>query len=249
MQEVNQAVYYTTAQVTEMVELSDQNVRKYVRLLEDREYNVAKDEHNRRLFSGNDVVIIKELIKKAKQPGYTLETAADDIIDDANSILSSSNTKTPANTSNNDVMEMFEVVLRKLETIQDENKELKSNIGHLVARLEHYDDYSSQHYLEYSQASETRNDEEASTSEDTELSEGYEDDSSEGDEQSETTNSESDDNQIAPSVEEEEELSNNIDVGAYEASTEDAEETDEREHEKESDKRGFLSNLFGLFRK
>lgn len=78
MKELNQAVYYTTAQVTELVDLSDQNVRKYVRLLEDRKYEVAKDEHNRRLFSANDVLILRELIKKAKKPGYTLESAADE---------------------------------------------------------------------------------------------------------------------------------------------------------------------------
>ncbi|HIW37526.1 MAG TPA: hypothetical protein H9885_00720 [Candidatus Jeotgalicoccus stercoravium] len=77
MSQSQNVIYYTTAQVTELVELSDQNVRKYVRMLEDRDYEVAKDEHNRRLFSKKDVKVLQEMIKIAKSPGNTLESAAD----------------------------------------------------------------------------------------------------------------------------------------------------------------------------
>lgn len=148
MKELNQAVYYTTAQVTELVELSDQNVRKYVRLLEDRKYEVAKDEHNRRLFSANDVLILRELIKKAKKPGYTLESAADEIVNEIGEIVSATGHNVQTGSNDNDIKEMFAHVIERLDAIQDENKDLKNNIRNLVERLEQYDQYNSQRYLE-----------------------------------------------------------------------------------------------------
>lgn len=150
MKELNQAVYYTTAQVTELVDLSDQNVRKYVRLLEDRKYEVAKDEHNRRLFSANDVLILRELIKKAKKPGYTLESAADEIVNEIGEIISASGHAVSPGSNDNDIKEMFAHVIERLDAIQDENKDLKDNIRNLVDRLEQYDQYNSQRYLETS---------------------------------------------------------------------------------------------------
>ncbi|MCD2138504.1 hypothetical protein [Salinicoccus halitifaciens] len=169
MKELNQSVYYTTAQVTELVELSDQNVRKYVRLLEDRKYEVAKDEHNRRLFSANDVLILRELIKKAKKPGYTLESAADEIMGEINEIISGASHKmVPAN-DNDEVREMFSHVISRLDDIQEENRELKRNIRNLVERLERYDENNAQRYIGY-----------ASTLENTGLSEPYKDDSNTG---------------------------------------------------------------------
>lgn len=166
MKELNQSVYYTTAQVTELVELSDQNVRKYVRLLEDRKYEVAKDEHNRRLFSANDVLILRELIKKAKKPGYTLESAADEIMGEINEIISGASHKmVPAN-DNDEVREMFSHVISRLDDIQEENRELKRNIRNLVERLERYDEDNAQRYIGY-----------ASALENTGLSEHYKDDS------------------------------------------------------------------------
>lgn len=151
MKELNQAVYYTTAQVTELVDLSDQNVRKYVRLLEDRKYEVAKDEHNRRLFSANDVLILRELISKAKKPGYTLESAADEIVNEISEIISSSGQGVSTSSSDTDIKEMFTHVIERLDAIQDENKDLKDNIRNLVERLEQYDEYDAQRYLEYSE--------------------------------------------------------------------------------------------------
>lgn len=132
-------IYYTTAQVTDMVELSDQNVRKYVRLLEDREYEVAKDEHNRRLFSKKDVSILQEMIKVAKSPGNTLDSAADEIILNMGDFEEPDHENQVAKMSDNDVSRMLVLVLEKLEEIQNENKELKTNIGTLVKRLEDYD--------------------------------------------------------------------------------------------------------------
>ena len=154
MKELNQAVYYTTAQVTELVDLSDQNVRKYVRLLEDRKYEVAKDEHNRRLFSANDVLILRELIKKAKKPGYTLESAADEIVNEIGEIISASGHGVSTESNDSDIKEMFAHVIERLDAIQDENKDLKDNIRNLVDRLEQYDQYNSQRYLESSAAEE-----------------------------------------------------------------------------------------------
>ncbi|MCK1975769.1 hypothetical protein LNK15_01695 [Jeotgalicoccus huakuii] len=141
MNQSRNVIYYTTAQVTEMVELSDQNVRKYVRLLEDRNYEVAKDEYNRRLFSKKDVSILQEMIKIAKSPGNTLDSAADEIIENLNSFDedSSEETNEVSNMSNHDISRMFSLVLEKLDEIQNENKALKTNINTLVQRLEEYD--------------------------------------------------------------------------------------------------------------
>lgn len=139
MSQSQNLIYYTTAQVTDMVELSDQNVRKYVRLLEDREYEVAKDEHNRRLFSKKDVSILQEMIKVAKSPGNTLDSAADEIILNMGDFEEPDHENQVAKMSDNDVSRMLVLVLEKLEEIQNENKELKTNIGTLVKRLEDYD--------------------------------------------------------------------------------------------------------------
>ena len=164
MKELNQAVYYTTAQVTELVDLSDQNVRKYVRLLEDRKYEVAKDEHNRRLFSANDVLILRELIKKAKKPGYTLESAADEIVNEIGEIISTSGHAVSTGSNEDDIKEMFAHVIERLDAIQDENKDLKDNIRNLVNRLEQYDQYNSQRYLETSVTEEYNFDDKVSKS-------------------------------------------------------------------------------------
>lgn len=154
MKELNQSVYYTTAQVTELVELSDQNVRKYVRLLEDRKYEVAKDEHNRRLFSANDVLVLRELIKKAKKPGYTLESAADEIMEEIDEIISGASHKLMPANDNNEIREMFSHVISRLDEIQEENRDLKNNIRNLVERLERYDEDNAQRYIGYINALE-----------------------------------------------------------------------------------------------
>ena len=139
MSQSQNVIYYTTAQVTDMVELSDQNVRKYVRLLEDRNYEVAKDEHNRRLFSKKDVSVLQEMIKIAKSPGNTLESAADEIIENMDDFEETKSENQVSKMSDNDVSRLLALVLEKLDEIQNENKELKSNISTLVHRLEEYD--------------------------------------------------------------------------------------------------------------
>lgn len=149
MRETNHSVYYTTAQVKDMVELSDQNVRKYVRLIEDRKYEVAKDEHNRRLFSQEDVAVLKEFIRLAKQPGYTLETAADEIIEQVPHIVSEKEQNMPVNVTNNDIDRMLGSVMEKLDTMQQENKALKDNVHNLVERLDSYSRYNQQSTLSY----------------------------------------------------------------------------------------------------
>lgn len=139
MSQSQNVIYYTTAQVTDMVELSDQNVRKYVRLLEDRNYEVAKDEHNRRLFSKKDVSVLQEMIKIAKSPGNTLDSAADEIIENLDDFEETKSENQVSKMSDNDVSRLLALVLEKLDEIQNENKELKSNISTLVHRLEEYD--------------------------------------------------------------------------------------------------------------
>src|SRR5699024_1893511 len=143
-----------TAQVKDMVDLSDQNVRKYVRLLEDRKYEVAKDEHNRRLFSHEDVSVLKEFIRLAKQPGYTMETAADEIIEQVPHIVSEKDQSMPINVTNNDINRMLGSVMEKLDTMQQENRALKDNVHHLVERLDSYSTYTQQASLDYNAADE-----------------------------------------------------------------------------------------------
>ena len=117
MSQSQNVIYYTTAQVTELVELSDQNVRKYVRMLEDRDYEVAKDEHNRRLFSKKDVKVLQEMIKIAKSPGNTLESAADEIIENIGSfeddVVNQANQVTKI--SDSEISRLLALVLEKLD--------------------------------------------------------------------------------------------------------------------------------------
>lgn len=134
--ETKSTIFYTTAQVTEMVELSDQNVRKYVRLLEDRNYEVAKDEHNRRLFSGDDVEILRELIKLAKQPGYTLETAADQLVNHEPGNIVTAQSRMPALASGNEFTELLTSVVERMDDMRHEQKELKEKMDLLISKLE-----------------------------------------------------------------------------------------------------------------
>lgn len=165
MSQSQNVIYYTTAQVTDMVELSDQNVRKYVRLLEDRKYEVAKDEHNRRLFSKKDVSVLQEMIKIAKSPGNTLDSAADEIIENMDDFEETPSENQVSKMSENDVSRLLALVLEKLDEIQNENKELKSNISTLVHRLEEYDlkalEYNPEEKVETSLVEDTQEDQEA----------------------------------------------------------------------------------------
>lgn len=165
MSQSQNVIYYTTAQVTDMVELSDQNVRKYVRLLEDRNYEVAKDEHNRRLFSKKDVSALQEMIKIAKSPGNTLDSAADEIIENQDDFEETPSENQVSKMSDNDVSRLLALVLEKLDEIQNENKELKSNISTLVHRLEEYDlkalEYNPDEKVETSLAEEAYETEES----------------------------------------------------------------------------------------
>lgn len=141
MSQKNQ-IYYTTAQVTDMVELSDQNVRKYVRMLEERGYEVAKDEHQRRLFSQNDVHILNEMIRVSKMPGFTLELAADEVMNTVDEIIAQNEVEEADYTStNDDVLKALEKVLQKLEDMRQENIILRRNVNSLVTRLEDYDNH------------------------------------------------------------------------------------------------------------
>ena len=162
MSQSQNVIYYTTAQVTDMVELSDQNVRKYVRLLEDRNYEVAKDEHNRRLFSKKDVSVLQEMIKIAKSPGNTLDSAADEIIENMDDFEEMPSENQISKMSDSDVSRLLALVLEKLDEIQNENKELKSNISTLVHRLEEYDlkalEYNPVEKVETSIAEDTTED-------------------------------------------------------------------------------------------
>ena len=111
MSQSQNVIYYTTAQVTDMVELSDQNVRKYVRLLENRNYEVAKDEHNRRLFSKKDVNVLKEMIRIAKAPGNTLDSAADTIIESQDEFEETESENQVSKMSDNDISRLLAICL------------------------------------------------------------------------------------------------------------------------------------------
>lgn len=257
MRETNHAIYYTTAQVKDMVEISDQNVRKYVRMLEERKYEVAKDEHNRRLFSQEDIAVLKEFIKLAKQPGYTLETAAEEIIERVPHIVSEKGENTPANITNNDINHMLGAVMEKLDTMQQENRELKHNVHHLVERLEAYSKYNEPLTLEY-RNSNAKPDAADRTTEDNDLSER------ELHLNEEVTAFEEVDKeegvQDAPSEEKEtaeQPETYNVDMMNYGKNEEDAdtpndtptEEVAERSDGKEEEKGGYFSKLFNIFKK
>ncbi|WP_020006918.1 helix-turn-helix domain-containing protein [Salinicoccus albus] len=259
MRETNHSVYYTTAQVKDMVELSDQNVRKYVRLLEDRKYEVAKDEHNRRLFSHEDVSVLQEFIRLAKQPGYTMETAADEIIEQVPHIVSEKGQNMPINVTNNDINRMLGNVMEKLDTMQQENRALKDNVHHLVERLDSYSRYNPQVSLDYNaddekvelgdQALSSRSDEVTNESDDIM-----------GDE-SQSITADSDDTDSFNSedssgnTENDHTAKSNIDMSAYEYSQKTDEEKpqenvsteNEKEYSKQEEK-SVLKRFFSIFK-
>lgn len=256
MKELNQAVYYTTAQVKDKVELSDQNVRKYVRLLEDRKYEVAKDEHNRRLFSQGDVEVLKAFIKLAKQPGYTLETAADEIIEQVPSIVTENAQHTPVNVTNNDINQMLGVVMDKLETMQQENRELKNNVHRLVEKLDEYGKYSQTLSLQYSEEDRSGEWNQAVGSDSREVYEEVQ--SQEPPQADESEMEDSEGRTIYTSDIEEAGDSNasNVDMNNYAASEEDeeagtaeAETASQSSKEDEEEKGGYFSKLFSMFKK
>ncbi|CAM4188341.1 hypothetical protein [Lacicoccus alkaliphilus] len=277
MKELNQSVFYTTAQVTELVELSDQNVRKYVRLLEDREYEVAKDEHNRRLFSANDILVLRALIKKAKKPGHTLESAADEIIDEVGEIISGDAHYVTPNNDNDEVREMFSHVITRLDAIQEENRDLKYNIRNLVERLERYDADNAQRYIGYVNALENNDADQRQGSiegEGTEATLSHDQKDWDNAEKDDTEDGFHHENNVAPGdaepgAEEKDEQGEkapsvsespgqgNIDMNAYGEASGSGKGADERatsEEQGKSDvgsreKGGFLDGLFRMFRK
>ncbi len=259
MRETNHAVYYTTAQVKDMVELSDQNVRKYVRMLEDRKYEVAKDEHNRRLFSQEDTAVLKEFIKLAKQPGYTLETAADEIIEKVPHIVSEKEDHAPVNVTNSDINRMLGAVMEKLETMQQENRELKHNVSHLVERLEAYSKYNEPLSLEYHSGAgeeESQEWEEVTVSAETDIDDS--DDSVDSNESSVETEEmpekvDIEDKNTAEMDASVDSETSNIDMSSYGNEAENApadnDHATEGSIEKEEEKGGYFSKLFNIFKK
>src|SRR5699024_5306296 len=227
-----------------MDELSDQNVRKYVRLLEDRNYEVAKDEHNRRLFSKKDVSVLQEMIKIAKSPGNTLDYAADEIIENMDDFEETKSENQVSKMSDNDVSRLLALVLEKLDEIQNENKELKSNISTLVHRLEEYDrnalEYNPDEKVETFLAEEAYESEESPQTEE-EADETVQAEETKADETSdeagmeETVTPETTEEEIVAEVPAEEESPNageeNIEEESAEAETEelDTEETETAE--------------------
>ncbi|GAB3067868.1 hypothetical protein ACFOU0_00900 [Salinicoccus sesuvii] len=253
MKEMNQTVYYTTAQMKDKVELSDQNVRKYVRLLEDRNYEVAKDEHNRRLFSQGDVAVMKEFIRLAKQPGYTLETAADEIINKVPEIITEKSQNIPASITNNDINHMLGVVMDKLESMQQENRELKNNVHRLVEKLDEYGKYSQTLSLQYSDDSDELKDEDLPASkaaEDTfHEDSAIEEPAPEHEEHTEVAgNTISTDDSEAQSKQ----ASSNVDMNSYadlEADKKEESQAEELPNHNSEEKSGYFSKLFSMFKK
>ncbi|MFC3419421.1 hypothetical protein ACFOLA_08050 [Salinicoccus hispanicus] len=254
MKEMNQTVYYTTAQMKDKVELSDQNVRKYVRLLEDRDYEVAKDEHNRRLFSQGDVAVMKEFIRLAKQPGYTLETAADEIIEKVPDIVTEKSQNIPASVTNNDINHMLGVVMDKLETMQQENRELKDNVHRLVEKLDEYGKYSQTLSLQYSGSSDEEQPADAISSKDS-TDDLYEDAAYEEPKPADIRDEEEIGEETAASDfgTQSDEASSNIDMNSYADTENDQKEeepqTEEPANQSTEEKGGYFSKLFSMFKK
>src|SRR5699024_860527 len=136
----NTPIYYSTAQVTDMVELSDQNVRKYFRMLEERGYEVTRDEYQRRLFSKADVHVLQEMIKVSKEPGFTLELAADEVIEKADEIIEKNKEETNNSASKQDRIKALRRGGEKLKKKRTKNFELHPNIKTLVKRLDRYEE-------------------------------------------------------------------------------------------------------------
>lgn len=249
MKELNQAIFYTTAQVKDKVELSDQNVRKYVRLLEDRNYEVAKDEHNRRLFSQNDIAVLQEFIKTAKKPGYTLETAADEIISQVSDIVTEKENNMPASVTNNDINHMLGIVMEKLETMQQENRELRNNVHRLVERLDEYGTQPQTLSLNYNDENSAYENQGAATA--IEEHQDYED--VEVDEKFKKTEEEPSDTSVAVGNDTQtltSDASSNIDMNQYsnyEVQEESPEEPSSSEQKEE--KGGYLNKIFNMFKK
>lgn len=253
MKEMNQVVYYTTAQVKDKVELSDQNVRKYVRLLEDRKYEVAKDEHNRRLFSQGDVEVLKAFIKLAKQPGYTLETAADEIIDEVPSIVTETSQNVPANVTNSDINQMLGVVMDKLEAMQQENRELKDNVHRLVEKLDEYGKYSQTLSLQYNDEGKNEEWNHSAGSEDTEVYEEVQYEETPRTDDGETEDAGERMIYTSDIGDQEKNSTSNVDMSNYDAAEDDSkrEETgsDAQSNRQEEEKGGYFSKLFSMFKK
>lgn len=251
MSQKNQ-IYYTTAQVTDMVELSDQNVRKYVRMLEERGYEVAKDEHQRRLFSQNDVNVLNEMIRTSKTPGFTLELAADEIMKNVENIISENETDDVDHSSTNeDILKALEKVLVKLDEMRQENIILRENVTHLVSRLEEYDarilEVGNEQKLISTQMEEIKEQTENQTVEEPVAEEAPEitTDATDKDTKSETVESKSEKvadvesdktettEEEAPVKEVKTETSSNIDMSKYEDPMEAIEVPEEREASQE----------------
>lgn len=251
MNQKNQ-IYYTTAQVTDMVELSDQNVRKYVRMLEERGYEVAKDEHQRRLFSQNDVNVLNEMIRTSKTSGFTLELAADEIMKNVENIISENEVDHVDHSStNDDILKALEKVLVKLDEMRQENIILRENVTHLVSRLEEYDarilEVGNEQKLISTQMEEIKEQTENQTVEEsvTEEISATITDTADKDTKAETAQSEkepettveSDKTEIteaeAPVKEEPTETSSNIDMSKYEDPMEAIEVPEEKEESEE----------------
>lgn len=243
----NTPIYYSTAQVTDMVELSDQNVRKYFRMLEERGYEVTRDEYQRRLFSKADVHVLQEMIKVSKEPGFTLELAADEVIEKADEIIEKNKEETNNSASNDDVLKALRLVVDKLEEMRQENIELHQNIKTLVTRLDSYDenllDTKEQQQLLESEVTTIKEDlnksaekieSDTKTLEDLETSLPKEEDKLEEKEAIEEPVEETKEEEVTekPDRKEEEETSNNkdsFDMSTYEEKEEDIEETEDAE--------------------
>src|SRR5699024_1282691 len=107
-------------------------------MLEDRDYEVAKDEHNRRLFSKKDVKVLQEMIKIAECQGKKVESVADEIIKDKECYVDNINNEADhvKKVSDYEISILVALEHEKLDKIQKDNKEHKTNKNSLVHRLE-----------------------------------------------------------------------------------------------------------------
>ena len=96
-----QAIEYTSAKdISKTLKIQISTLRKYAALLDEKaktEFYFARDEQNNRIFTKDDVVVLKRIIELKNKPNYTLNAAVTQIIE-----LEDSQNTTDVTTERND---------------------------------------------------------------------------------------------------------------------------------------------------
>lgn len=119
---------YWTREVAELLGVKEGTIRKYARLLEDRGYNFHRNDHDQRGFFDKDVIILRKIQELSKSKSMTLDDAANAIIsmNQPNSLVPITPPVTDENTHH---ITRYENVMEALQTLTQENSELKQILG------------------------------------------------------------------------------------------------------------------------